>query len=102
MAVKLNSPAINLRSLLARVMSWKPAKEYDAQAYSLVGNTTGRVDVNRTGWKPVKHGVYLNGAIQEEGLQYDKAPDGLGNWHIQFVTIPASTGRVIIRLERQP
>lgn len=67
MAVKINKPALNLRALLAKLVSLKPAPKYEMFWFS--GDGVNKDFTLPAGWVPKQ--VYVTGALKRLGTGED-------------------------------
>lgn len=92
-----NQPAINLRSLLAKLKNLKPAPVRETFTFEFDGTETSQV--LPLGWKPFA--VYLDGLRQFEGVNnhYTAASDGF-QYTVTWAVAPSGTSACHIDAER--
>ncbi len=87
MTVGISKPALNLRALLARVESLKPAPRRNT--FWTSGNGVTTVFTLQRGWKPLD--VFVNGALMRPGSgeDYTVSFDGFAH-KVTFAVAPAA------------
>ncbi len=99
MTTNVKTSSVNLREIIARVLTLKTPPRTGVHYVTFSSNSTGRVELP-SGWEPTPHGVYLNGNRQVEGVQYSVEFSGLKHT-VVWVVPPSTSSYCQIDMEQQ-
>ena len=103
----ITTKAINLREIVAKVLSWKPPIEYETFYWEFDG--TGDKIILPMGWEPIwvsvdddilqgNLGVYLNA---DANTEFEARSDGFGTWEIVFPSSYPNTSSAMVFAKRE-